>query len=124
MNVKIKELQLREQNIKQMVPVQAYNKLKAHLNLLVNKHQAFRDMIINGGNFNPNQLNSLNNFNGAASLPALNRNDYADQSLGFGLISGNLPHSVMTNSSKRDLGADQQNNDIELVGIHLLTTHV
>lgn len=32
-----------------MVPLQAYNRLKAHLNTLVKKHLAFRDMILTGG---------------------------------------------------------------------------
>lgn len=64
-NSKIRELQLREQSVGQMVPAQAYNKLKAHLNLLVKKHQAFKNMIINSGNFSESgqkQQNQLLNI--------------------------------------------------------------
>lgn len=42
-----------------MVSIQAYNKLKAHLNILLKKHQAFKDMVINSGeNFLVGQLSN------------------------------------------------------------------
>ncbi len=60
MNAKVKELKLKEQNIKHMVPVQEYNKLKMHLNLLNRKHQTFRNMIVNSnGSFDQSQLQML-----------------------------------------------------------------
>ena len=58
-NSKIKELQLKEKNVGQTISIQAYNKLKAHLNILLKKHQAFKDMVINSGeNFLVGQLSN------------------------------------------------------------------
>ena len=34
--------------MKQMVPIDAYNKLRNHLRLIIQKHQAFREMVLNG----------------------------------------------------------------------------
>ncbi len=59
MNTKIRELKLKEKTTsRQTVSIEAYNKLKAHLNNLVNKHQAFRNMILNNNN-NNNNINNL-----------------------------------------------------------------
>lgn len=44
-----------------MVSIQAYNKLKAHLNLLIKKHQAFKSMIINSGD-STSKMNVPNNI--------------------------------------------------------------
>ena len=54
--------------MKNLVPVEEYNKLKLHLKSIANRHQAFREMIFNNNsNFNPNNTNStaqlMNNFN-------------------------------------------------------------
>lgn len=48
LNAKVKELKIKEQQVKQMVPLHAYNKLKMQLNAFCTRHQAFRDMILNG----------------------------------------------------------------------------
>jgi hypothetical protein len=63
LNAKVKELKLKEQSMNQMIPMQAYNKLKAHLDAITSRHQAFRDMIINGENFSQNSLTDPNKAN-------------------------------------------------------------
>lgn len=51
LNAKMKELKLKEQSMNQMVPMQAYNKLKAHLDSITSRHQAFREVIIQGESY-------------------------------------------------------------------------
>ena len=60
LNAKVKELKMKEQTMRQMVPIQEYNKLKMHLSVLNRKHQTFRNMIVNSsGNFDSSQLQLL-----------------------------------------------------------------
>ncbi len=60
LNAKVKELKLKEQNIKHMVPVQEYNKMKMHLTVLNRKHQTFRNMIVNSnGSLDQSQMQLL-----------------------------------------------------------------
>lgn len=56
LNAKMKELMLKEQSINQMVPMQAYNKLKAHLDSITSRHQAFREVIIQGENYSSSNV--------------------------------------------------------------------
>ncbi|CAF0714870.1 unnamed protein product [Brachionus calyciflorus] len=67
LNAKLKELKLKEQSINQMVPMQAYSKLKAHLDSITSRHQAFREMILSKENYpqtNPNNsFKTISNIN-------------------------------------------------------------
>jgi hypothetical protein len=90
--------------VKQMVPVQAYNRLKSHLNTLVKRHQAFRDTILVGGNFN-----NQNQFATVTVPPDFN---HMEQQLGFNLANAaNLQIPTSGESSNRT----KDNND-DLVG--------
>ena len=60
LNAKMKELKFKEQSINQMVPMQAYNKLKAHLDSITSKHQAFREVIIQGENYSSSNVINKN----------------------------------------------------------------
>jgi hypothetical protein len=72
LNAKVKELKAKENNMKRMVSIDSYNKLKSHLQVLIKKHQTFRDMILtsDGENFDANsfsklqhQLKNMSSFN-------------------------------------------------------------
>ena len=89
LNYKLKELKFKEKDEKQMVPVEAYSKLKIHLNAIHKRHQSFRDMILNGGNFNnaqqqlpqqtySNQHSMSNYINYQTSVPVLNLDENDD----------------------------------------------
>ena len=79
-------MKLKEKDDKKMVPIEVYSKMKSHLVALHKRHQAFRETILNGGNFNGSQLQqqhsqlynysssqSMNNFiNYQSSVPVLN----------------------------------------------------
>ena len=81
LNGKVKELKLKEQNMKNLVPVEEYNKLKLHLKSIANRHQAFSKMIFNGdANFNPNNTNQLmGNFKSVPDMTGLNYDEPKDQ---------------------------------------------
>ena len=54
--MKVKELKIKEKNMKNLVPLEEYNRLKMQLKTLANKHQAFSNTILNpiGAMFNSN----------------------------------------------------------------------
>ncbi len=97
LNSRVKELKLKEASMKQMVPVQEYNKLKMHLDFLNKKHQSFRNMIVNSsGNFDPQQQQQLNFVNNFQSYENLNKNtEYFDRQ--SQLIEQNLALSSQEN---------------------------
>lgn len=59
----MKELKLKEKNMKNLVPLEEYNRLKMQLKTLANKHQAFSNTILNPigaifSNSNPSSINA------------------------------------------------------------------
>jgi hypothetical protein len=50
LNLKYNELKLKEQNMKHMVPLEQYNKLKAHLSSITKRHEIFRNVLLNDPN--------------------------------------------------------------------------
>jgi len=77
LNLKYNELKLKEQNMKHMVPLDQYNKLKAHLNSITKRHEIFRNVLLNDPNStatNAPGVASMSNPNLAllASVPGSN----------------------------------------------------
>lgn len=70
--------------MKNLVPVEEYNKLKLHLKSIANRHQAFSKMIFNGdANFNSNTTHSTNqlmgHFKSVPDMTGLNYDEPKDQ---------------------------------------------
>lgn len=72
--MKVKELKIKEKNMKNLVPLEEYNRLKMQLKTLANKHQAFSNTILNpiGAMFNSNP-SSINANIIASSMNLNNR---------------------------------------------------
>lgn len=118
-NAKLRELQLKEQSVGQMVPVHAYNKLKAHLNLLIKKHQAFKDMLVNGASLmqpgqNSVQFPALNSSGiGSGSLPILNKPHELE--IPFGFESGSVNPIGIPTSSNSNPNFEFKSSDLVII---------
>ncbi len=73
LNAKVRELKAKEAySSKSNVPVEAYNKLKAHLRTIGKKHQMFREMILTGNLSSNDQLTAMSKLNSVMSMPVFN----------------------------------------------------
>jgi hypothetical protein len=84
------------------VSIEAYNKLKAHLNNLVNKHQAFRNMILNNNtsnNSNNNNISFNNQIEDIGHLGILNNNYISSSNNKPNFINDLNINSVLSTSS-------------------------
>lgn len=108
--------------MKQMVPLEAFNRLKMHLNSITTRHQAFRDTVINPGSFgNMNQAQSMiNNLNlkNVHSQAQFSLNENIDYSNDFVL------NSIIRDSNQRSTNqnnvqfADENKNENDLVSFY------
>lgn len=73
LNCKLKELKLKENSEKKMVPFEEYHKLKAHLIAISERHRAFRSRVLN----DPNSIDHPPSFYKPA-VPKINLNENDD----------------------------------------------
>ena len=71
MNAKLRELKIKEKTLKQMVPIEAFNKLKDHLKRIIKMHQEFRERILGNNNIlqGPDMRNNLLANNLSLTMP-------------------------------------------------------